>query len=249
MWLEKHIVTHAVVSSRCEQCVEPEFYCAVAGESGAAPPPQTLIQRPFCRGKCVNNKRFETEGDNLAIDQACDFLFRNTSNYNGIVLAHNAGGYDAHFILEWLLKNREAPSLISNGSKFFQITQEGRTATNTGGPNQMPAINKIKILDSFHFTPIGLSKFAQTFGLRTRKGFFPVLSNCPKFWNDHSGNWPDLKYFSAKNAKDEREIQEFLDEKRRLGIPFNFREEIFKYCESDVQVCSISHTETILDFP
>lgn len=237
VWLDKHVVTHTVISSRCEQCIEPEYYCAVSQDDNQPPPPQSLRQRPYCRGQCVDKMRFETTGTNTALDQTCDFLFRNTSNNCGIVLAHNAGGYDGHFLLEWLLKNREAPEIVAAGSKFFKLKIKGRSATKrqTNGI-RLPPINNLTVLDSFLFAPIGLSKFAQTFGLQTTKGYFPVLANCPHFWRDNSGRWPGVEYFSPKNVKEESSINEFLAEKRRLNEPFRFRDEIFKYCEADVQV-------------
>jgi len=71
-------------------------------------------------GRCGEHKRTFT-GDNC-VNDFCQFLFcKNMRNTTAI--AHNARGFDSHFILQYLYKQGIAPTVITNGEDiqvFFQ---------------------------------------------------------------------------------------------------------------------------------
>jgi len=81
-------------------------------------------------------------------------------------LAHNAKGYDAHFIMQDLLTRQDYRNvdLILNGSKILKID-----------------VGNVRFLDSLNFFHQALDKLPKSFNLaELRKGFFPHLFNLPE---------------------------------------------------------------------
>lgn len=150
-----------------------------------------------------------------ACEEFCSFLFTpRHKNYTAI--AHNLKGFDGQFILSWLLKQGVKPKIIPNGTKLLMIA--------------VPNLN-IRLIDSFSFLPMGLSKLPKTFGMEElKKGFFPHLFN--KKENQHySGNLPDTSYY-VPDSMSETSRKEFLTwYDKRKEQPFDFQEEIYSYCK------------------
>ncbi|GFQ82691.1 DNA_pol_B_2 domain-containing protein [Trichonephila clavata] len=115
-----------------------------------------------------------------AIDKFCKYLF--SPQHKGFTaIAYNMKGFDGQFILRWMLEPGQCPPVIPNGSKIMCIT--------------LSALN-IRIIDSFSFFPISLSKLPKTFGLEElSKGYFPHLFNCPSN-QSYVGPFPDSGLFS-----------------------------------------------------
>ncbi|XP_035211932.1 probable DNA polymerase [Stegodyphus dumicola] len=112
----------------------------------------------------------------------------------------------------------------------------------------LPSLD-IRLIDSFNFLPLPLSKFPKTFGFEElTKGYFPHLFNIPE--NEfYRGPLPDAKYYSPDTMTVEGR-REFLSwYKSRKEYFFDFREEIYKYCKSDVDIlrrCCLSFREEFI---
>ena len=91
-------------------------------------------------------------------------------------LAHNAKGYDAHFILKWCIDNGFKPYCIYNGAKIMMM--------------EIPKL-RIKIIDSLNFIQQPLSSFPKTFGLNElKKGNFFFFSIA---WLDYISKKNNIK--------------------------------------------------------
>ena len=156
------------------------------------------------------------------VKKFCEWLL--TKEHQGcIVVAHNFQGYDGYFIQNYLNKNAVKYEVILRGAKILSMT--------------IPMFN-IKFIDSLNFIPMSLAKFPKTFGkTELCKGYFPHLFNKEENQN-YVGPIPCQADYGAKFMKPE-ERETFLawhKEQRESGYVFNFREEIVKYCRSDVDI-------------
>ncbi|GBM55080.1 hypothetical protein AVEN_258617-1, partial [Araneus ventricosus] len=113
----------------------------------------------FAIAQYFSGEEFVFKGYN-SCQNFCSWLF-SPVHKNFTAIAHNMKGFDGQFIMAWMLQQGVAPGVIPNGSKLMLITH---TALN------------IKIIDSFNFLPMALSKLPSCFGLsELKKGFFPHL--------------------------------------------------------------------------
>ncbi|GFU02937.1 DNA_pol_B_2 domain-containing protein [Trichonephila clavipes] len=132
----------------------------------------------FAVAQYLDGTEFVCEGYD-AIDKFCKYLF--SPQHKGFTaIAHNMKGFDGQFILRWMLEQGQCPRVIPNGSKIMCIT--------------LSALS-IRIIDSFNFFPMPLSKLPKTFVLEElAKGYFPHLFNCPSN-QSYVGSFPDSDYF------------------------------------------------------
>ena len=152
----------------------------------------------------------------------CEWLL--SKEHQGcIVVAHNFQGYDGYFIQEFLNKNAIKYDVILRGAKILLMT--------------IPMFN-MKFIDSLNFIPMSLSKFPKTFGMTELcKGYFPHLFNKEEN-QDYVGPIPLVPYYSPNMMKPEAR-ESFLTwhkEQRESDYIFDFKEEIIKYCRSDVDI-------------
>ena len=173
---------------------------------------------------------------NDTVKKFCEWLL--TKEHQGcIVVAHNFQGYDGYFIQNYLNKNAIKYEVILRGAKILSMT--------------IPMFN-IKFIDSLNFIPMALSQFPKTFGkTELCKGYFPHFFNKEENQN-YIGSIPDVEYYSPNTMKPEaREV--FLawhKEQVESNYVFNFREEIVKYCRSDVAIlreCCMEFREMLRD--
>ena len=170
------------------------------------------------------------------IKKFCEWLL--TKEHQGcIVVAHNFQGYDGYFIQNYLNKNAVKYEVILRGAKILSMT--------------IPMFN-IKFIDSLNFIPMSLAKFPKTFGMTELcKGYFPHLFNKEENQN-YVGPIPPVAYYSHNTMKPEAR-EAFLawhKEQRESGYVFVFREEIVKYCRSDVDIlrkCCMKFREMLRD--
>ena len=159
---------------------------------------------------------------NDTLENFCTWLF--SKEHQGcIVVAHNFQGYDGYFIQNFLIRNAIKHDVILRGAKILSMT--------------VPMFD-MKFIDSLNFIPMGLSKFPKTFGMpELCKGYFPHLFN--KEENQHYvGPIPPASNYAPNTMKPEVR-EEFLawhKEKEESNYVFNFRDEIVKYCRSDVDI-------------
>ena len=152
----------------------------------------------------------------------CEWLL--SKEHQGcIVVAHNFQGYDGYFIQDFLNKNAIKYEVILRGAKILSMT--------------IPMFN-IKFIDSLNFIPMSLSQFPKTFGkTELCKGYFPHLFNKEEN-QTYVGPIPPVPYYSPNTMKPEAR-EAFLawhKEQVENNYVFDFRNEIIKYCRSDVAI-------------
>ena len=170
------------------------------------------------------------------VKKFCEWLL--TKEHQGcIVVAHNFQGYDGYFIQNFLNKNAIKYEVILRGAKILSMT--------------IPMFN-MKFIDSLNFIPMSLAKFPKTFGkTELCKGYFPHLFNKEENQN-YVGPIPPVAYYAHNTMKPEAR-ETFLawhKEQRESGYVFDFREEIVKYCRSDVDIlrkCCMQFREMLRD--
>ena len=156
------------------------------------------------------------------VKKFCEWLLT-PEHKDCIVVAHNFQGYDGYFITKFLIDNAIHYDIIYRGAKSLSMT--------------IPMFN-IKFIDSLNFIPMSLAKFPKTFGQdELCKGYFPHLFN--KEENQHyNGPVPCQNDYGVNFMKPaEREaFTAWHDEQVASNYTFDFREEIIKYCRSDVDI-------------
>ena len=152
----------------------------------------------------------------------CKWLFT-AEHKDCIVIAHNFQGYDGYFIQNYLNGNGVKYEVILRGAKILSMT--------------VPMFN-IKFIDSLNFIPMSLDKFPKTFGMdELCKGYFPHLFNRTENEN-YVGPIPPETYYSPNSMKPEarKTFLAWHKEQKDNNYVFNFKEEIIKYCRSDVDI-------------
>ena len=171
---------------------------------------------------------------NTTIKDFCEWLFTK-EHKDCIVVAHNFQGYDGYFIQNYLNENAIKYEIILRGAKILSMT--------------VPMFN-MKFIDSLNFIPMSLAKFPKTFGKTEMcKGYFPHLFNKEENQN-YVGPIPCQADYAPTTMKPEAR-EAFLvwhKEQAESNYEFNFREEIVKYCRSDVDIlrqCCIEFREML----
>jgi hypothetical protein len=187
-----------------------------------------------------NNENCETCGafKNVFIGKSCikdfgDYLYKYlavkaAANKSFIfAFAHNAKGYDNHFVLNDLFqRNFVGVSVIMNGNKVLKAT-----------------VGNIKFLDSLLMFQQPLAVLPKAFGFDNivKKGFFPHGFHKKENF-DYTGPIPEPKYFGTDFMK-KKQLKEFNSwyekEKEFLASNntiYNLKKELIKYCENDVLI-------------
>lgn len=145
------------------------------------------------------------------------------------IIFHNGKGYDFQFIFRELL-SKERPtqhpvSVVRQGTKIILLTlaKKRRFSPATG----------IRLVDSLNFLPMALKKFTKTFGLTTKKGFYPHFFNTKENMT-YIGCIPPQKDFGSMymDSNTSVEFNEWYVE--RAKTPWDNYKELLAYCEADV---------------
>jgi hypothetical protein len=172
---------------------------------------------------CIVVHNFEGERFNFDTnDQFCEWLLRR-EHKNYTCIAHYAKGFDAYFILQYVIAKGYQFNVIMNGTKIniLKINPLG-----------------IKIIDSYNHVTAPLASFPKTFGLtELRKGYFPHLFNTAANAN-YVGPIPDKKFYCYDRMKLEERVKfmEWHQARMNENYVFNLREERLAYCDSDVDI-------------
>jgi len=96
-----------------------------------------------------------------------------------VAIAHNAKGFDVHFILDRAILLKWTPKLNLNGQKIVCMT-----------------VHHLTFLDSISFLPMALRKLQEAIGLTATKSwkphFFNTLAN-----RDYVGSIPGIEKYGA----------------------------------------------------
>ena len=170
------------------------------------------------------------------VKQFCQWLF--TPQHKGcIVVAHNFQGYDGYFICDYLVQNAIHYDIIYRGAKNLTM--------------KVPDWD-IRFIDSLNFIPMALAKFPKTFGQdELCKGYFPHAFNKDENQN-YVGPIPCQNDYGVNFMKP-GERDAFIawhDQQVANNYRYDFREEIIKYCRSDVNIlrkCCLLYREMLRD--
>lgn len=131
------------------------------------------------------------------------------------VFFHNIS-YDGQFLLQYLLSQSIRPLLIIyRGSKIQMF--------NVGELN-------IRVLDSFNFLPMALSKLPKAFQLESlKKGYFPHFFTSLTNMN-YVGPYPPVETYGpdAMTVEGRKEFHVWHDSKIDSKAEFNFQREILR---------------------
>ena len=98
--------------------------------------------------------------------------------------------------------------------------------------------NEITLIDSYNYISQGLSTMPKMFGFEElNKGYFPHYFNLPPF-QDYVGPIPDKEWYGYMEMKPKQQ-QDFVkwhDKQVSEKVVFNFKEEMHKYCLTDVDI-------------
>ena len=166
---------------------------------------------------CAHCELVTFSGDD-SLKQFCEWLLKQK---DARAVAHNAGGFDAHFITDFLLRHGIPPTdCVYRGMKLLRAA--------------IP--NNIILMDSINFIPGPLSSFPKMFGLKElKKGYFPHFFNTKPNWQ-YRGRLPEKSYYGPQYMKPQaREEFEQWHEKHQNDF-FDFQVELHAYCVSDVNI-------------
>lgn len=176
--------------------------------------------------KCIScgDRELIFTGDDTVKDFV-NFSCRNNPNFDRIIcLAHNARGYDNHFVLNEMVtrSDRIIPEVILNGQNIICMK-----------------VKYVRFIDSLNYFHMKLSALPAAFGLppSTKKGYFPHLFNTIEN-QDYNGELPDVKFY-APDSMIEKERNNFFNwynEQKKLNYQFIFQKEIIEYCKMDVEI-------------
>lgn len=143
-------------------------------------------------------------------------------NVGATVICHNFKGYDSYPILQYLHDNAILPEVVTNGSKFMTI--------------QVP-VCKMRFIDSLKFIPMPLSDMPKAFGeTGIAKGYFPHFYNRKENQTVTLSHLPDIKYYNPDGMNMARRKEFLAWYEHHKKDPFDFEQDILKYCRSDVDI-------------
>ena len=165
-----------------------------------------------------------------AVEKLCDWLFT-AENYNSTVIAHNQGGYDGRFILQYCLKRGLHPTqYIRQGSRIMYMAFKK---------------HRLRFVDSLHFFLEPLHKLSATYNIDTKKGFFPHHFNRPGNQN-YVGEVPSEDTYGIKSMDADTYNKKFKpwNDEVKSKPNWDFKHEMTSYCKADVELLS----ESVLKF-
>jgi hypothetical protein len=142
-------------------------------------------------------------------------------------VAHNMSGFDGIFLLREMVTHGVMPEVIVKGQRILMMK-----VRHLG----------LRVVDSFNFLPMGLSKLPEAFGLSCgSKGYFPHFMNSPDNYS-YVGPLPEAKYYGVDSMSvgERCKFEKWYKEQQDAGVVFNFREEMAMYCQQDVRILAES---------
>ncbi|XP_030761194.1 uncharacterized protein LOC115886248 [Sitophilus oryzae] len=193
--------------------------------------PNLCVYRKVC-DRCIdkNNsvvcqkcgERQKVIKDNVIAVLLRDILVLRKQFKDVVVIAHNGGGFDHQFILDYILQQTDlTPELITRGTKLVLMSA-----------------GNVKFLDSLNYFPMALAKLPKAFGLNElKKGYFPHLFNTVGH-QKYVGPMPSIEYYDPDNMKveDREKFVKWYQECVGKNYMFDFEKEFVDYCVSDVDI-------------
>lgn len=150
-----------------------------------------------------------------------DFVKFAVSGTRSTFIAHNGKAYDNWMVHKYIIKHtaHRPNKLILAGNKIMYMK-----------------VKSIRFIDSLNHIAQGLATFPKTFGLtEMKKGYFPYMFNIAENQN-YIGKIPDRKYFNPENMSSDKFYDFNKWYETQLDVVYDFKKELFEYCESDVDI-------------
>lgn len=177
-----------------------------------------VTSESFCKSCGKNERVFQ---GSQTTNEFCKWLF-SKENIGATVICHNFKGYDSYPILQYLHDNAVLSDVITTGSKYMSIN--------------VPVF-KIRMIDSLNFIPVALADMPKSFGEKElAKGYFPHLFNRKENQELTLPDLPDVQFYTPANMQPEarKDFLKWYDGNK--NNPFDFQNEILRYCRSDVYI-------------
>ena len=153
------------------------------------------------------------------LENFCDHLLMSGDYQGATCLAHNASRYDSQFILQYAVKHKILPDVISNGLKLMSLSVCG-----------------VKFIDSCNFLPMALEALPKAFGLNELcKGYFPHRFNTPEN-QSYVGPYPEARHYSPEHMTESSRLAFEAWHSGKAGAVFDLQAELEAYCNSDVDI-------------
>ncbi len=121
------------------------------------------------------------------------------------------------------MRKKIIPDVIYRGAKVLQISLSSA---------------EMKVIDSYNFMSMPLSKFPKTFGLsELKKGYFPHKINVPENQNEIL-DFPDPEYYNpdSMTPQGRDEFYRWHNKEKAKNQKFDLKTEMIEHCRSDVQI-------------
>jgi len=180
------------------------------------------VNLAVCQNVFNENEVYTFYGD-MALGSFIDKMLTINEGKN-ICIAHNASGYDARLIMDYLTEHYEKTKVnqLMTGTKILEL-KVGNTI----------------FRDSLKHLPGSLNSLAKAYGLNISKGFFPHLFNSTENY-DYEGIIPPLEYFelpfTMTSQKDIDDFKQWHSTETSEKTIWNFKNELTKYCINDVKI-------------
>lgn len=176
-----------------------------------------------------------------------DFITKDPQFYGSVILAHNGGGYDHHFVVRYLEQINFIHSTIPRPNSIHKYLMVELSMMN--------AKDNIIFLDFLMMMTFSLKSIGEAFKLDTQKGDFPHLFSKKKHLN-YVGPMPSMEseedWYGWKQMKGDIEIEESKQYWKKQSDLFcychetqdcqctkpkwDFQKELQSYCWKDVDV-------------
>ena len=170
---------------------------------------------------------FVSEMEEIALDNDGD-------DRRVIVIFHNLKGYDGMFLLRHMYDDkREVTNMVTIGAKVLSFSSD-----------------RLTFKDSLCFLPFSLASFPSTFGITELcKGYFPHLFNTSTN-QSYEGPVPDMTFYDpdGMSPKKREEFVRWYAARRSEHYLFNLKEDMIKYCESDVKLLKAGCVKFVEEF-
>ena len=167
--------------------------------------------------------------ENEVITQFVDLILFEPRFNHAIIVAHNGGKFDHIFCLRNLYERGIAPKIVTVGTKIIAM----RVKPVERGLD----LNTLSFKDSYQLIPVSLAAMPEAFGFEdSMKGIFPYAFNKRENWGKTFPTHPPESVYKVDSMKEEQ-YKVFCEFYQNSGhLPYNFDEEITKYCENDVLI-------------
>jgi hypothetical protein len=207
---------YCVVQKVCTLCDEKPF--VRKGEEFQASETDKRCDTSVERVPCCGHRQYVFENNNANIvADLVDFMY--LQKKNSVWVAHNGGRFDSVFLLRELLIERNiVPKVIMNGNQIMCMELEDRN---------------LKVVDSFLFLSMALSKFPAALGIKDlTKGFHPYHFTDLTYVGPMIG----VEYFDppSEGTAARQTFDSWYAKQRKTT--YNFRNAIYYYCRLDVDI-------------